>query len=527
METAFSRSVSIMPDSASDKSNRRPAARPLNRWGVGGMSLLQIVLLAVLVLAANFLSMRHFVRTDFSRDRTYTLSPATLRYLGDALKDRESPIRWTLAFRRSSPYFERVRALAEEYARWSRGGIVLEIVDPLRSPERADQVMASYGLTFARDLIIIDAREDESGEAITTDASGIRSLNPHVRIAVGDEMVVTRVDPQGMRRPVGFQGEDVMTAELVAAIEGRPRQMLFLADKSQIDDDGEESPWRTLDHTLRMQNISLTPVRFAESREIPESVEGVVIVAPRFDFTEEEIAVLEEYWQRPRSAMLVLLDAEQAPRRLRAFLRANGVTPRRDRLIGNEGGRLVTSVRGTFSTGIDFLAELSGQAVTFDGASASLEVREGDDDLIGRGIVPMSLVEVAPGFWGETRYGEGAPFFDPTEDHGSQLSLAAAVTRGVATDERFAADVSRMVVATNSDFLDPSRARAETLDFLATSVNWLVDREALAGIGPRSLGIYRLPLLDAQVSFINRVNLVFLPGMLVLIGGFVWASRRA
>jgi hypothetical protein len=57
-------------------------------------------------------------------------------------------------------------------------------------------------------------------------------------------------------------------------------------------------------------------------------------------------------------------------------------------------------------------------------------------------------------------------------------------------------------------------------------VNWLIGRESLAGIGPRPLGTYKLPLLDAQVSFINRVNLFFLPALLVLIGGFVWSSRR-
>jgi hypothetical protein len=57
-------------------------------------------------------------------------------------------------------------------------------------------------------------------------------------------------------------------------------------------------------------------------------------------------------------------------------------------------------------------------------------------------------------------------------------------------------------------------------------VNWLVGRETLTGIGPRSLGTYKLPLLDAQVSFINRINLFFIPAFLLVIGAFVWSSRR-
>lgn len=522
----MTRSSRPAPSAMSDSKTPQAPARRLNRWGIGTLSVLQVVLLAALLLAANFISMRHFHRSDLTRDGAYTLSPATLKYLAEGMGERTRPVRWTLAYRRSNPHYERVRALAEEYQRRSRGGIVLEIVDPLRAKERTEQVMATYGLTFASDMIIIDARDDDS-EVITTDAAGVRSLNPHVRLAVSQDMIVTRTDNQGMRRPVGFQGEDVMTAQLVAAIEGRARRMLFLADKSRIDDNGEDSPWRTLDHTLRMQNIELTPVRFSELREIPEETEGLVIVAPRFDFTEAEIGVLESYWQRPRAAILVMLDANETPRRLRAFLRANGVTPQRDRIITRESGQLVTSVRGTFAYEIDFLASLSGQAVVFDGASSSLEVRETAGDLLDRGVTPMSLIEVAPGFWGETRFGEGNEAFDATEDNPGPLSLAASVTRGVATDDRFAAEISRMIVVGNTDLLDPERARAEPLDFLASSVNWLADRQALAGIGPRPFGTYKLPLLDAQVSFINRVNLIFLPALLLLIGGFIWSSRRA
>ena len=88
------------------------------------------------------------------------------------------------------------------------------------------------------------------------------------------------------------------------------------------------------------------------------------------------------------------------------------------------------------------------------------------------------------------------------------------------------ASTARMVVIANPDFLDPLYQSAEHLDFLASSANWLVGREALAGIGPRSLGTYKLPLLDAQVSFINRVNLFFLPAFFALIGALVWSSRR-
>jgi hypothetical protein len=84
-----------------------------------------------------------------------------------------------------------------------------------------------------------------------------------------------------------------------------------------------------------------------------------------------------------------------------------------------------------------------------------------------------------------------------------------------------------MVVIANSDFLAPNRFSDINRDFLASSMNWLMGREELAGTGPRTLGTYKLPLLDSQVSFINRVNLFFLPAFALAVGALVWSSRRA
>jgi hypothetical protein len=501
-------------------------ARALNRWGIGTLSILQILFLALILITLNYLAAHYFLRADLSREAAYSLSPSTRSYLADpAIKSREKPIKWIMAFRRSSPFYERVRAIAEEYARHSNGKIILEVVDPLRSSDRTEQVAAAYGITLVRDLIIMDARNDDS-PVTTEDTTGTKSLNPNVKIVVADEMAI-HTTTDGQRRITGFQGEDILTARLVESIEGSPKKMLFLADKSRIDAAGENSPWKSLEDTLRFQNVELSPVNLSGLKEIPAATEGVALVAPKYDLTDEELAVLENYWNRPHAAILVILKPGETPTKLRAFLRNHGVTPRRDRVITLDENRITTTARGAFTFGVDFTKDLAGQATVFEGASSSLEVREGAEDLMNRQINPIGLIEVSKGFWGESRFGEGKETYDEKEDHAAPLHLAACVTRGAASDDRFASDTSRMIVISNTDFLDPARQRAENIDFLASSVNWLVNRESLAGIGPRSLGTYKLPILDAQVSFINRVNLFFLPAFLLLIGALVWSSRRA
>ncbi len=524
---------------SSDSHEPPPAprpARPVNRWGVGAVSVIQVVLLVALLVALNYLSSSHYQRADLSRDGAYTLSPATAGWLGSgAIAERERPVKWVVAYRRgpgASPFYERVRALSEEYARLSAGKIEVEIVDPLRSPDRTREVMETYGLNFVRDMVIIDARADDT-PVTTSDAEGVRTLNPNVKIVAGEDLVLHEMVATGgqgirQRQPTAFQGEDVLTARLVEAVEGRPRKMYFIADKSRIDaKGGDQSPAATLQSTLRFQNIELTGIGIAGLAEIPADAEGVAVVAPRYDFSEDEIAVLERYWTRPKAALLLLLGGGETPPNLRAFLRKNGISPQNDRVVTVADGQAITTVRANFSRGVDFLDDLAGQATVFEGASASLAVRDAtDEDLMNRRIIPLGLIEIAPGYWGETRFGQGEVALDP-DDHTGTLHLAAGAIRGAASDDRFAAETSRMIVVSNIDFLDPANQRAENLDFLASSVNWLVGRESLAGIGPRSLGTYKLPILDAQVSFINRVNLFFLPAFLLVIGGFVWSSRRA
>ena len=149
-------------------------ARPVNRWGIGTLSMVQIALVALTLIALNYLTARHFKRVDLSRDGNYSLSPASTRYLASAaLSGRAKPVKWVMACRRSTPFYERVRVLAEEYARLSQGKITLEVIDALRSPDRTQQVLAAYDLSLLRDMIIIDARSDERA-AVTTNASGTR-----------------------------------------------------------------------------------------------------------------------------------------------------------------------------------------------------------------------------------------------------------------------------------------------------------------------------------------------------------------
>jgi hypothetical protein len=528
----------------SESPSEKPT-KPIRRFGTGFLSLVQVLCFTLLFVAANYLGSRHYATLDLSEEASYTLSPATRRYLeSPAIRDRAEPVRLLVAFRRVNPMYEKVRVLAEEYTRLSGGKVRLELVDPVRSPDRTQQLADEYGKIFrgsfnksmfTTDLAIVDARTAPEKEAAPAAAG---AANPHIRFVEAETMARFETDPNGKRKVTGFLGEDALTTGLVAAIEGKPRVVYFLSDKSGFASDGADSPLATFEGTLLTRNVLTEHARISALDRIPDEAAALAILNPVYDFTPAELEVLAEYWNRPRSALLVTLGSSDTPPRLRAFLRNLGITPGRDRVITKNGDQVVTTVRGKFEPGMEFTRDLWGKVATFEGSTTSLEIRARDnDDLIERRIFPYTLLSAEPEFWGETRFSTEDQQFDPREDNRGSLAddkvtflglpLAGAVIRGAATRDDIGEEISRMVVIANSDFLAPRYFSDINKDFLSSSLNWLIGREQLAGAGPRTLGTYKLPLLDSQLSFINRINLFFLPAFALAIGALVWSSRRA
>ncbi|MEP4079180.1 DUF7088 domain-containing protein [Haloferula sp.] len=497
-------------------------ARPVKRFRIGFLSMLQIMLVVVIFLAVNFLSSQLYRPFDLSQDLDFTLSPSTSRYLSsEVVSEREDRIEMTVVFRADAPYYSRIRPIAEEYSRLSKGKIKLRFVDPIRANDLAETLAAEYGIVFQQDLVIIDARSSEERETSTE-----KQVSPHVNIVKFEDMVVYKTDANNQRRVVGFLGEDAIRAGLVGAIEGKPRKMWVLSDKSDLNAEGSGA-WSVLSANLISQNILPERVPLAGVEQIPDDVNCIAIIAPTYDLTPEEMKLLEDFWNRPRSSFLITTGTKDVPARLRAFLRGNGITPQHDRVLAVKSGAIQTAVTSRFTSGVEFTRDLWEKNTLLEGSTQSLDVREGDNALLTKGITPLLLLESWPTFWGETNFPADQVEFDEREDNPGPVALAAAVIRGAPNDEQLAKEVSKMIVISNTGFLEPKHAQPQNLDFLASCANWLVGRDELVGEGPRSLRLYKLPILKPQVSFINRVNLLFLPGFALLIGAIVWSSRRS
>jgi len=520
------------PDSNTPDSKPRRASRlPAGIFGV-----VQLVLAGVILIAANYLSSTQHRTRDLTRNKEFTLSSLTTNLLeSELVSKRTEPIKLTMVVSKSSPHYRRLRLLTEEYKRAGGEALQIEMVDPIRDTDRALEISDSYdSYVIMEDFFIVDASQAAEKPSATPAPEGPApppaAKGNHVRFIPVKEMLVFRNESAtGTRRLIGYRDEDALSAAILAAAEGTPRLIYFLADKSQLQDASDNTPWAVLSENLRRQNITLAPLKLADIESIPDDAEGLALVAPEYDLDEREMKMLEAYWSRPRAALLVILDPAYRPRNLQAFLRQHGVRMRNDRIITMRNDRRVSDVPTTFTFGPklnQINTELRGKSTTFEGSAASLEVEEDADRLVNRRILPVPLIEASLRFWGETRYQEENPTFDPTEDTSAPLYLAAAVTRGNATGEKSANETSRMVVVSTIDFLYPNNQYREQIDFLTNSAHWLINREELMGVGPQPIQNFKLNLVPEQVAFVNRINLFLIPGALLLAALAVGHARR-
>ena len=84
--------------------------KPISRLGVGSLFIIQLVLALLIFISAAYLSANYFKVWDFSKDEDYTLSDLTEKILAKKpLSERPDPVQIIVAFRKNSPYFQRVR----------------------------------------------------------------------------------------------------------------------------------------------------------------------------------------------------------------------------------------------------------------------------------------------------------------------------------------------------------------------------------------------------------------------------------
>jgi len=190
------------------------------------------------------------------------------------------------------------------------------------------------------------------------------------------------------------------------------------------------------------------------------------------------------------------------------------------------GPKKVLSVETGFARETPITRPVQDATTTLAGQTQSLEISASEGGLRELGLEVKPLMIASPRYWGEQSYLDDLPVAGEG-DTKPPLHLAASVERGAVQDERLRVDSARLVVVGNATLLDPQTRVAENQDFLAASLNWMLNRERLIGITPKRKHQYRVQLTDRQRDLLFWITAFCAPAVVLGIGFSVWAKRRA
>jgi hypothetical protein len=513
-----SKAPSSEPKKDSAPESHKP--RAVNRLAIGLNVITQVVIFAAIIMMVNYVNFRHFKRWDFSRNQKYALAPMTKNLLSGLKK----PVKAVVFFPSFQVIAQDVSALLREYEYASDKKLTVEVVDPYRNLLRAKELSEKYKFGSSDNIVILDYE----GKSKFVNAMDMAEM---------DNSGAMFGQPPTVR---AFKGEEALTSALLEITEEKQSKVYFLTGHGEPAPTGQDLS--ALKSFIDRQNIKLDSLNLNNVDSVPSDASAVAIVGPKADLSERELKLLADYWTERNGRLLLALPASSKTPKVAAWLATMGVTLQQDIVVKNgtmlvlQGGQptirngIVTTAtgftppasKGVLKDAAGFDMQLAGltQSIAVDAARAGAEK-----------IRSTTLITTAPDYWGETEFSPTAQpqaVKDPQKDHMGPLSLAVALERGGIQDPRVKVETGRMVLAGNAAFLtnDGLRVSEAGLDFAVNSLNWLINREQLAGIPPKAKQAVSLSLNEKQMGNIALSVVGIIPSVAALIGFFVWWRRR-
>src|SRR6266516_4586769 len=488
--------------------------KKIHRFQIGLNVVVQIGLLIFLALMVNYLGFEHYRRWDFSRDQKYALSDKTKRML-DSLKGK---LRITVFFSPNTPITNDVQSLLTEYQYAAKGKIDVEHIDPERSFSRAKELFDKYKVVTDESMLVLDYE----GRNKTVKASEMAEIDQS-GMAMGEGP-----------RVAAFKGEQAITSAMIDLVEGKKKILGYVTGHKEPALTEGTSPITVLKTFIENENIKFQELNFLNLDAIPPDVKAVMIIGAQYDFSGREMKLLRDFWEKQGRIVLLVDPSAQTPK-LRAFVNELGIKVNDDRLMvfvrtGIEELALTRDVQAHFLGDSPITKRLADVRALFFGGTSSLTLEP--DRVRVASIRLEPLIQAEKGYFAEKDYNSDDQVklqADAKQSSNVPLTIGAAVEKGGSADQRVQLNSSRLVVVSNSTFIQDNALTQDQqgLDFISGSVNWLLSREQLIGISPKIPKTLTFTLTESALSHVRWLILVLMPLIPAFIGAAVWWRRRA
>jgi hypothetical protein len=496
--------------------DKKRALRPTR--GLGLRVFMQVVLMAVIVGAVNYLAYHTYTRWDFSRSNEFRLAVQTQQIL----RSLRGEVTLILFNSPSQPSVENLLArdldgFFREILFSGKPKIRLETVDPVRQIQRAQEVATRFGFHPSESVLVVEY--DDRFRVVPLADFGDFDFTP---TAAGE-----------LPRVVAFRGEQVLASTLLGLLDPAERTVYFLQGHGEAPL-GEGSPISLLIDYVGRQNAQVAPLNLAVREGVPEDAAALFIVGPQYDLSERERDALLRYWREQEGRLFLLLDPDVETPRLHEVSRAAGIEVQPTRVLRtvtlNFAIGIIRDVAASFVGSSDIVARLQGVNAYFPDPVQSLGVIEPAPER----IQVRPLVQADETYWGErdhvTDETRGVSYDDGV-DIGYPLFLALSSDRSGLKDDRLEIPAAKMIIVGNDRFIWDSflagpGGQGANLDFVMSGLNWLLDRHRLTGVVPKTPREFTLTLAPDQLGTIALYTMVVIPGVVALLGLVVWWRRR-
>jgi hypothetical protein len=494
-----------------DETTLRGRPKKIGRVQIGFNVLAQIILLLFLAAMVNSIAFKHYERWDFSRDQKYALSDKTKRFL----RTIKGKMRVIVFFSPSTPITADVQNLLTEYQYAGKGKIDIERIDPERNLTRAKEMFDKYKVVSDESLVVIDY----DGRNKTVKASEMAEIDQS-GMAFGEGPRVS-----------AFKGEQAITSAMMDVVQGKKNTLGYVLGHKEPPLSGNTNI-SVLKAFIESENIKFQELNLFDVGAIPVELKTLLIIGPQYDLSDREMKLLRDFWDKQGRILLLRDPAAKTPK-LDAFLNDLGVKVNDDRLMvflrtGIEELALTRDVQAHFLGNNPVTKRLADVRALFFGGTSSLTLEP--DRVRAANIRLDPLIQAEKGYFAETDYNSDnqAKFQADAKAASAPPTIGAAVERGASADERVQMNSSRLVVVSNTTFIQDNAVTQDqqALDFISGSVNWLLSREKLIGIAPKISRPLTFTLNEDALRNLRWIVLVGMPLIFALLGAAVWWQRR-
>lgn len=469
------------------------------RLTYGTNVLAAIALALALVVMANWIARKYPRRHDFLQTSDlYQLSPKTK----SVLRSLDQDIRfYVFSNPQDSELYSRLERLLKAYQVESPR-ISFEMTDQVRDISRMRQLVREFGVDEP-DTVVITYGDRKK---LLTEMD-LAEFNFRLNDYTGGQIKELRQ----------LKAEQAITSAILELVNPRKIIASFTVKHGEksiygYDDNGLTDAKRFLDR----DNITPEPIELVGMSEIPVTNRDILVVAgPTRKFLDTEVNLIRRYLNSGGHA-LIMLDP-----RIESGLEQ--LLPEYNLKVGNNvvvdperqipGAGPLQLVVGLYR---DHPITSKLQTFTLFFLARSISVLDEANNV--NVAAPVALTGQRG--WGETRSELDTFKHDKGADLDGPVSIACAVENQKTG--------MRLVVFGDSDFAsNRDIGTGANRDLFMNSVNWLVKREMLVSIGPKTVAeMKRLNLGQAQLRLITIMVVLVVPSCAAVAGFFVFLARR-